>query len=239
MPAARTPIADPSMSLRPLQLPRGAESLEAVAQSSDRGLLVFDRSARVLAFNRSAASLLGRFAEMSLRPSTAGFDDAYRLACADTLQTTYVEQAVLDCAQASADCAEADGVAPLARTLRLGVRPERGTLVMRLSPLCGLGAMGYVPPASVIGVLGNLAPRHRLDAEQLGRIFELSGATARVAQAYLHVDSVKDAARALGISTNTVKSHLAAIYERTGCSRQSQLVRLLMSLASSESPRRG
>lgn len=232
------PIADPRMSLRHPQLPRGAESLAAVAQSSERGLLVFDRSARVLAFNRSAASLLGRFAEMSLRPARAEFDDAYRLACADALQTTYVEQAVLDCAQDSA-CGDEDGGVPLARTLRLGVGPERGTLVMRLSPLCGLAALGCAPPASVIGVLGNLAPRHHLDAEQLGRIFDLSGATARVAQAYLHVDSVKDAARALGISTNTVKSHLAAIYERTGCSRQSQLVRLLMSLASSETPRRG
>jgi hypothetical protein len=226
------------MSSRHPQLPRSAESLAAVAQCSERGLLVFDRSARVLAFNRSAATLLGRFAQMSLRPAQALFDDAYRLACADALQTSYVEQAVLDCARVSG-FGDEGGAVPSSRTLRLGGPQDEGSLVMRLSSLGDLEPAGSASAACVVGVLGKLATRPTLDAGQLGLIFELSTASARVAHAYLHVDSVKDAARALGISVNTVKSHLAAIYERTGCSRQSQLVRLLMSLSSGEPSRRG
>jgi DNA-binding CsgD family transcriptional regulator len=52
-----------------------------------------------------------------------------------------------------------------------------------------------------------------------------------VAEAYLRVDTVKEVGVMLGVSANTIKTHLAAVYQKTGCTRQAQLVRLLMSLS--------
>lgn len=98
-------------------------------------------------------------------------------------------------------------------------------------------APSRMPDAFQPAVLGTLVDRARdlrLDTDRLCTLFGLSVSSARVAEAYLRADTVKDAARELGISTNTVKSHLAVVYDRTGCSRQSQLLRLLMSLAQGE-----
>jgi DNA-binding CsgD family transcriptional regulator len=84
---------------------------------------------------------------------------------------------------------------------------------------------------AVLGRLTALRRPLRLDCTRLVELFDLSASSARVAEAYLRSDTVKDVARELGISTNTVKTHLATVYARTRCSRQSQLIRLLMTLS--------
>ncbi len=53
----------------------------------------------------------------------------------------------------------------------------------------------------------------------------LSPSEAAVAARVWEGDSIADAARELKISPNTVKTHLKAIFEKTGVDRQSALVR--------------
>lgn len=62
-------------------------------------------------------------------------------------------------------------------------------------------------------------------------LFDFTPAEARVAIALGEGASVDDAARRLGVSRETVRTHLRAIFSKTGVSRQSALVRLLAGLS--------
>jgi DNA-binding CsgD family transcriptional regulator len=66
--------------------------------------------------------------------------------------------------------------------------------------------------------------------EALRAFFGLTAAEARVAILLGQGNSLRDISQALSVSGNTVKSQVASIHGKTGTSRQSQLVRLLMSL---------
>ena len=83
----------------------------------------------------------------------------------------------------------------------------------------------------VLGTIVDRSVAPRVALSMLRDLFGLTESEARVAEAYLRVDTVKDVAEQLGVSVNTVKTHMAATYLKTGCTRQAQLVRLLMTLA--------
>jgi len=115
-------------------------------------------------------------------------------------------------------------------------RPSgRADLVVRGLPLAtatastfGVGAL-----ASVALVVHDpdhiMAPIERLVAEGLG----LSGAEVAVAMRVWEGDGVAQAAVSLGLSPNTIKSHLKTIYETLGINRQSALVRRIAILLAS------
>ena len=64
------------------------------------------------------------------------------------------------------------------------------------------------------------------------QLFGLSAAETRVAERLMLGDSPEQAAAVLSIKTSTARWHLAALYRKTGTSRQAQLVRLLLSIPS-------
>lgn len=66
--------------------------------------------------------------------------------------------------------------------------------------------------------------------EMLSDAFSLSHAEAAVAARIWEGDSVADAAHALGISPNTVKTHLKVVFDKTGVDRQAGLVRKIAML---------
>lgn len=63
----------------------------------------------------------------------------------------------------------------------------------------------------------------------LGQRYSLTPAEARLALIMLDGTGVKEAAEQLGVSNNTVRTHLQRIFEKTGAKRQAELVRLLAS----------
>lgn len=69
--------------------------------------------------------------------------------------------------------------------------------------------------------------------ERLIQLFGLTQAQARVALAFADGASYKDVARNLGISEETVRSHVKEIYPKTRVNRQADLVRLVLSLGHS------
>jgi DNA-binding CsgD family transcriptional regulator/PAS domain-containing protein len=74
----------------------------------------------------------------------------------------------------------------------------------------------------------------QLDASLLSRLYNLTPAEAKLAQRLCSGDSPSAAARHSGISEATVKTQLASIFEKTGSHRQAELVKLLVSLASTD-----
>ena len=69
------------------------------------------------------------------------------------------------------------------------------------------------------------------NAERLCTLYGLTKTQAHVALAFAGGESYKDAARSLGISEETVRSHVKEIYPKMRVNRQADLVRLVLSLA--------
>lgn len=68
----------------------------------------------------------------------------------------------------------------------------------------------------------------RLPGEAFAQLYSLTQAELRVAMAMVPGATPQGAAEALGISCNTVKTHLQRIFEKTSTSRQSDLVALML-----------
>jgi DNA-binding CsgD family transcriptional regulator len=69
--------------------------------------------------------------------------------------------------------------------------------------------------------------RAEVSADQIAEAFGLTASQAKVALALLSGCSPKQTAEALGVSFFTVRAHLARIFEKTGTSRQAELVALM------------
>jgi len=67
--------------------------------------------------------------------------------------------------------------------------------------------------------------------EQLAATFGLTAAESRLLQVLLQGHGLTEAAERLGNSVNTAKTHLRALFDKLGCSRQSDLVRTVTSHA--------
>jgi DNA-binding CsgD family transcriptional regulator len=74
----------------------------------------------------------------------------------------------------------------------------------------------------------DLAERVRPAQEILRTLFGFTPAECRVALLLGDGHAQREISQMLGVSSNTLKSHLASIYAKTNTSRQCQLVRLLM-----------
>ncbi len=72
-----------------------------------------------------------------------------------------------------------------------------------------------------------------VDAEVLKRLYGMTAAECRLASRLCDGDALPAIAARLNLSENTVKSQLKSIFDKTGTRRQAQLVKLLVSLASS------
>ena len=66
--------------------------------------------------------------------------------------------------------------------------------------------------------------------EMLAEAFGLTHAEAAVAARIWEGDSVAEAAQALAVSPNTVKTHLKVVFEKAGVDRQAGLVRRIAML---------
>jgi DNA-binding CsgD family transcriptional regulator len=63
--------------------------------------------------------------------------------------------------------------------------------------------------------------------ETIADLYQLTAAEMRVLMTMVNIGGVPDVAQVLGISETTVKTHLQHIFEKTGASRQADLVKLV------------
>lgn len=84
--------------------------------------------------------------------------------------------------------------------------------------------------ADVLCLAASLDGRRIATARQLMDLFGLSAAEARLARSICHGDSVEDYARDQGLRLPTIRTQLSSIFNKTGCRRQSALVRLISSI---------
>jgi DNA-binding CsgD family transcriptional regulator len=115
--------------------------------------------------------------------------------------------------------------------LRIRRRSARRPLVAVLAPLRPPPTLREMPdpplqPGLVVFVHD---PEREVEAphDALARAFGLTRAEGRVAAALMTGDRLEDVAERLDVSINTVRTHLAHLFGKTGTRRQSELVRAL------------
>ncbi len=97
-----------------------------------------------------------------------------------------------------------------------------------VSPLGRDSASGFVGSPRAIVFVGGAEGKAPSNLNLLRSLYSLTGAEARLAIALYETDGLAEAAEALGVTIATARTHLKRIFDKTGCHRQSDLIRRLL-----------
>ena len=184
------------------ETPAARKSFEAALDRLEICVFLADRTGRVFWHNKAAAALLERKDGLALKCGRLAADEP-----AD------------DRALVSAFIRGTDAAIRIAR-------PSRArALVLRLHRLWH----SLASPGASIAVFVKDPDRQTLSNSTLMDAFGLTEAEARIALAVSKAQGIAEAASALGLSPNTVKTTLQRIFAKTETHSQAELVRLLVS----------
>ncbi len=206
-----------------LRLRRAEHQAAASAGALDAlscGVALLDRQGRVVHANQRAESIW--------RATDGLRRDAMRHLAIDGAAARRAWQAAL---QATLD--GAGRVAHFSEALNVPRSSGSGSYLLQLSRLSVGDRFGPLAgDACVIVFITDSERRQEPDAAVLMRLYGLSAAEARTAQALAGGARLADAAVAVDLSVNTLKTQLKQIYAKTGCASRAELTRLLLSVAS-------
>jgi DNA-binding CsgD family transcriptional regulator/PAS domain-containing protein len=195
-----------------------SDRLEQTVDTLSAGVFLTDREGRIVYMNKSA--------ERQVNTGSALQVINRRLTATDQKTNAALARAV-----AAKACTDAV-IAPSGLALALPDSSGSGYLASVL-PLDGGARRELMAPfrasAGVFVQDPLMAPR--TDGEAFARLYGLTGAELKVLLALAPGLTAREAASALGVREPTIKTHLQRIYEKTGMSRHSELVRLLLSHA--------
>ncbi|QTH21103.1 LuxR family transcriptional regulator [Rhizorhabdus wittichii] len=204
-----------------LTMRRDAECaiLRDALAASGQGTLVIDRDRRIMVSDGIADALIARRAGLSasntrLRLATAA---------ADRQLGAYLDAAPGDCDEAGCTLLvdPAGDDAPIA----VAVRPIRPAMPVWTSDR-DLLLLRVRDPSR----------RSRFDAAALRGPLPLTSAEAAVTAAMANGETLREAASRLGITYNTARAHLRAIFAKTGTTRQAELLALVQTLVPARQP---
>ncbi|GGC59998.1 helix-turn-helix transcriptional regulator [Chelatococcus reniformis] len=185
-----------------------ADAALASFQASGTAVALLDRFAEVLGINEAARALLGRDLQISHK----------RLTSADRDATVALDRAL----QALLWAPGATVSMPPVVLPRMDRRPLLAH-PMRLPGLC----VDMLAPCQAVVVIIDLEAHPRPSQAALRRSFGLTPAEARLAAQVASGQAPAVAADALGVSYETVRNQLKAIFAKTDTHRQAELVALL------------
>jgi DNA-binding CsgD family transcriptional regulator len=120
-------------------------------------------------------------------------------------------------------------IVPTVQSIPLLAREGRPPLILHLLPIRRAARDIFSRSMAVLAVtqVGQVGPP---DMRVLCGLFDLTPAEARVARGIAMAQTPEMVAAALGVSLETARSHLKRIMQKTGTTRQAELVLLLSSL---------
>lgn len=201
---------------------------EHVLETSGVGVILVDSGGSVISVNGAAHAIMAHTGVLGIHD---GRLRAMRQVDQQLLQRHIRQKAE----EQSANTADPGCYAAFA--LLRDDHPLPVTVMVRPGPPFGPVSAPLRRTATVI--LRDPARRLKLAAPDLEQLFDLSPAEARLAQLLADGLSMEEAALQLGVSRNTVRSQLQAVFAKTGTNRQGDLVRLLLSSAATLAQRGG
>jgi len=205
---------------------RVAASLAALDRLA-AGVLLIGARREVCFANRAALAMLAAEDGLRLRADARG---SSWLAAGSPGAQRALEAAIDQCL--APDCLD---VPHFSRALSVERPSGRTAFTLQVSALPEANEFGCGPRSPrAIAFLADPARQAQPEASLLSELYGLTPAECRLALAVCAAESLATVAERLGVSENTAKSQLQSIYEKTGTHRQAQLVKLLLSLASTD-----
>jgi DNA-binding CsgD family transcriptional regulator len=107
------------------------------------------------------------------------------------------------------------------------IAPNGDRYVVHVLPLnCGARREARAAHGTTAAVFVRKAVMDDLNPKVIARAFDLTPAELRVLLAVVEVGGIPQAASLLGVADSTVKTHVGRLFEKTGTSRQADLVKL-------------
>ena len=104
---------------------------------------------------------------------------------------------------------------------------DHSPYVVRVAPVSA-GLAGYDPPMAML--LVSAADQNRVSERELAELYGLSPAESRIAVALAHGKRMTDLTGELGVRITTLRTQLSSILKKCEVERQSDLVRLVLSI---------
>lgn len=186
---------------------RQAEGIAQTLSAVGLAAAVLTSSGRVLSMNADMASLAPQL--------RVGGQD--KLVIKDNAANGLLQAALLGLEKSKA---------PTVQSIPVAAEPESPVLVLQLVPVRRDARDIFGPDTAILlaTAVGEIGPP---DTRVICGLFDLTPAEGRIARRIVGGESAGNVASSLGISHETVRTHLKSIYRKTGVNRQSQLVSLL------------
>lgn len=197
-----------------LDMESAVGSLKLVLDRLDRAIVVAEPDGKVRFANRAAERLLSRGDAIDARNS--------RL-CAVRPKETEVLRALIGRAAATASGEALSAVDAVALPSD-GDHPPLAVVAEPLAPAHS-ERFGHRPAAGAIVFIGDSETSRCPPPDRLRIVYGLTPAEAKLMSLVIKGEGVASAGRTLGISQNTAKFHLKAVFDKVGVSTQAQLVR--------------
>jgi DNA-binding CsgD family transcriptional regulator len=195
-----------------------SEALEATLNALTSGVYLVDRLGRVIYMNQAAERQIDNGTALRIENNRlAPTDRAARGALTSALDKAIADEAARPDVGFSLALPSREGAGLVATILPL-YRGERRNL-------CG----AFAAKAAIFVQDPVVVPP--FPGEAFAKLYGLTGSELRVLLAMAPGLAVKEAAEVLGISETTAKTHLQHIYEKTGTSKQTELMHLFLSSA--------
>jgi DNA-binding CsgD family transcriptional regulator len=119
------------------------------------------------------------------------------------------------------------------RGIGIPMRRAGGTpCVAHVMPLrAGQIRPGLAQRATAAVFVAPAASPPRMPADALALLYDLTPAESRIFELIADGQALSDIAVVLGIAPSTVKTHLLRVFDKTGCRRQADLVKLAASMS--------
>jgi len=201
------------VSLRLADLQSQKTAHETLWDTLAFGVALLDRGGKVVWTNREATGILARADGLAIRNKF--------LSAVSTTENAELQRLI------RAAAATSEGRAVLAGVPLNVSRPSlRRSLALLIAPIRIKRAFAGTPVAVVF--INDPERKSETPPALLKRLYGLTGREAALAVLLLQGIDLREAAAQLGVSMNTVRTHLRLVFEKTDTHRQSELVHLLL-----------
>ncbi|WP_016833895.1 helix-turn-helix transcriptional regulator [Herbaspirillum lusitanum] len=205
-------IRSATLRARMQTLERQQSASESVVAHLPYGTLWINAAGRIVSLNPQATAILAAADGLSVRNDKLVVSepaDAERLQHALRMATTMGPRQ-----------GQWFAIARRKQSTPLLVSVIPATIPAALDPLCG-------GPFALL-ILQDMTGQRVSRSAQLQVIYRLTPAETRLAEALLENDTIESYALKNDISRNTVRTHLASLFAKTGAKRQAELIRTLL-----------
>lgn len=197
------------------------QSAAAIQSASrpDDGVVLTSAEGHVLYSNAAAGRIIDQADGLCLR-------GPYLVAC-DPADQRNLEDAIRNAAVISAGAS----AVPVRLPIRRGSAGLPYLVLVQPGSPIDPSLMSLTTPTALVTLIDPTQVPAIIDIGMLRQVFHLSVAEARLAEQLVAGLTPKGAAQTSGVTISTIRTQLRSLFAKTGCSRQSELVKLALRMA--------